>query len=540
MDIFSLFLLLGGLGLFLFGMKLMSDGLEAAAGDKMRRWLEVLTKNRFAGVAVGTGATMLVQSSSAITVMVVGFVNAGLMSLSQAVSVCMGANIGTTITAQIVAFKVTDFAPLVLFLGVVIAMFVKDKTWQKIGQIIVGFGVLFMGMDIMAQATAPLAEWAPFGQIISTFTNPFIGILAGMVFTAIIQSSSATMGVLLALASTGIISLDTAIYVILGTNIGTCITAVLASIGANKTARRTAVVHVLFNVFGTILFVILLQFLPIKDWVYNLSPGDVQRQLANFHTIFNVVTTAILIWFPQLLIKLSYLIVRGEDPKTSEKKLQYILDKPQENPTIGVGMAIKEVIRMGKMAEENFRSSIAAFHEKDTTAADKVKETEEVVNFLNHSITDYLSKVSQEELGKKDSNAVSSMFHLVCDIERISDHAENMAEFTYSEVEQKISFSEVGQRELDNMIDRVLECLHHAINALATGDEASAHKVIEIEKVVDDLEIRLKDDHVERLLKGECSPEGSMIYADMVTNLERVADHSTNIAYRVLEAGIYN
>ena len=296
----------------------------------------------------------------------------------------------------------------------------------------------------------------------------------------------------------------------------------------------------LFNVFGTILFVILLQFLPIKDWVYNLSPGDVQRQLANFHTIFNVVTTAILIWFPQLLIKLSYLIVRGEDPKTSEKKLQYILDKPQENPTIGVGMAIKEVIRMGKMAEENFRSSIAAFHEKDTAAADKVKETEEIVNFLNHSITDYLSKISQEELGKKDSNAVSSMFHLVCDIERISDHAENMAEFTYSEVEQKISFSEVGQRELDNMIDRVLECLHYAINALATGDEAAAHKVIEIEKVVDDLEIRLKDDHVERLLKGECSPKGSMIYADMVTNLERVADHSTNIAYRVLEAGIYN
>ena len=195
---------------------------------------------------------------------------------------------------------------------------------------------------------------------------------------------------------------------------------------------------------------------------------------------------------------------------------------------------------MGKMAEENFRSSIAAFHEKDTAAADKVKETEEVVNFLNHSITDYLSKISQEELGKKDSNAVSSMFHLVCDIERISDHAENMAEFTYSEVEQKISFSEVGQRELDNMIDRVLECLHYAINALATGDEAAAHKVIEIEKVVDDLEIRLKDDHVERLLKGECSPKGSMIYADMVTNLERVADHSTNIAYRVLEAGIYN
>lgn len=540
MDIFSLFLLLGGLGLFIYGMRMMSEGLEAAAGDKMRRWLEVLTKNRFAGVAVGAGATVMVQSSSAITVMVVGFVNAGLMSLSQAVSVCMGANIGTTVTAQIIAFKLTDFAPLVLFLGVIMMMFLKDKTMQKVGQIVAGLGILFMGMDIMSQATAPLAEWQPFVNLLSTFTNPLVGILAGALFTAVIQASGATMGILLALATSGVISLDNSIYVILGLNIGTCITAILASLGTNKTARRTAVVHVLFNVFGTILFVALLQFLPIKEWIYNLSPGDVQRQLANFHMFFNIVTTLVLIWFPQLLIKLSYLIVRGEDPKTSQKKLQYILDKPRENPTIGVGMAIKEVIRMGKMAEENFRSSIAAFHEKDTAAADKVKETEEVVNFLNHSITDYLSKISREELGKKDSNAVSSMFHLVCDIERISDHAENMAEFTYSEAEQKISFSEVGQKELDNMIDRVLECLHYAINALATGDEAAAHKVIEIEKVVDDLEIRLKDDHVERLLKGECSPKGSMIYADMVTNLERVADHSTNIAYRVLEAGIYN
>lgn len=539
MDVFAIFMLLGGLGMFIYGMKIMSEGLEAAAGDKMRRWLEVLTKNRFAGVAVGAGATVMVQSSSAVTVMVVGFVNAGLMTLKQAVSVCMGANIGTTVTAQIIAFKISDVAPLILFLGVLMMMFIKDRTIKQVGQIVVGFGILFLGMDLMSGATAPLAQWQPFRDVLATFTNPLVGILAGAAFTAVIQASGATMGILLALATTGVISLDNSIYVILGLNIGTCITAVLASLGANKTAKRTAVVHVLFNVFGTLIFLVLLNIFPIKEWIYNLSPDSVERQLANFHMIFNIVTTAILIWFPSLLIKLSYLIIRGEDPQPAKIQVQYIGSANMDNPSLSVGLALKEVNRMAGVAMENFNNSLDAFLQKDVERVKGIEQQESLVNFLNHSITDFLAKLSQEELGKVDGNSVAAMFHVINDVERISDHAENMAEFTNYEMKYNVVFSEKGLEELTYMMNCVKTALKGAVDALRTGDISLAVKVIEIEKEIDELEIALKDHHVERMARGECSPRASMIYSDLVTNLERVADHSTNIAWRVIEDGIY-
>lgn len=535
-DIFSLF---GGLGLFLYGMKLMSDGLEAAAGNRLRRWLEVLTKNRFAGLAVGTGVTAVIQSSSATTVMVVGFVNAGLMSLSQAIGVCMGANIGTTITSQLLAFELSDIAPIILFLGIIMIMFIKNRTVQKIGQIVAGFGILFMGMSLMSSAMEPLKNWQPFIDLLAHFSNPLIGVLAGMLVTAIIQSSSATMGMLLALASSGIVTLDNSMYVILGLNIGTCITAVLASLGANKTAKRTAVVHVLFNLFGTALFLILINVLPLETWIRNLSPGDVERQLANFHTIFNVVTTAILIWFPGLLIKLSSLIVRGEDKKAQQMQLKYLISATMDNPPVAVGLAIKEVGRMGQIAMQNFEYAMDGLISNDGSIMPHVKEQEAVVNYLDREITNFLANLSQEELSSSDSNIITSLFHLVMDIERISDHAENVAEFTDYFVENKITLSSAGKEEITLMISRVRDALEKAIHALNTGDMQAADEVIEIEKEVDELEIRLKNNHVERLANGTCNTRSSMIYTDLVTNLERVADHSTNIAYRVLKDGIY-
>lgn len=539
MDIFSVFLLLGGLGLFIYGMKLMSDGLEAAAGNKLRRWLELFTKNRFAGVAVGTGVTIVTQSSSATTVMVIGFVNAGLITLKQAVSILMGANIGTTVTAQIIAFKLSSITPIFLFLGVIMMMFLKDKSVQKIGQIIAGFGILFMGMTLMSEATAPLKDWEPFVNLLATFSNPLIGILAGALFTAVIQASGATMAILLALASTGVITLDNSMYVILGLNIGTCITAILASLGANKTSKRTAVVHVLFNVFGTIIFLILMAVLPIRDWIYKLSPDSVERQLANFHMFFNIVTTLVLIWFPQLLIKISYLVVRGEDKKTAEKKLQYLISATKENPTVAVGLAVKEVARMGDIATRNFRMASEAFMEKNKEKSGMIAEQEGLVNYLNHAITEFLVEISQEELSKADSNVVASLLHLVCDIERISDHAENVAEFANAYIDNKLELSAVGRQEIQHMIDRVDLAMRDAVDALRFGDLDKAREVIEIEKEVDILEIQLKNNHVERLANGECSARGSMIYTDLITNLERVADHSTNIAYRVLNDGLY-
>ncbi len=539
MSVTDIFMLLGGLGLFLYGMKLMSEGLEAAAGNKMRRWLEVLVKNRAAGVAVGAGVTIAVQSSSATTVMVIGFVNAGIMTLKQAVTVCMGANIGTTLTAQILVFDFDAIAPLILFVGIVMCLFIKKKTVQNIGQIVAGFGVLFMGMMLMSDSTASLKDWPPFIDILASFQNPLIGILAGTLITAIMQASGAVMGMLLALASTGLITLDNSMYVILGLNIGTCITAVLASLGANKTAKRTAVVHVLFNVIGALIFILLLNILPVKEWIEAMSPGNIQRQLANFHMIFNIVTTLILIWVPDLLIKVACLVVRGEDGQEAQRKLQYLTPPATDNPAMAVGLAIREVGRMGILARTNFERARQAFLDRDTGAVKEVQEQEELVNYLNQAITDALVKLNNAELGWADAGVVASLLHIITDIERISDHAENIAEFTVYEVENRIELSPEGEKELTLMMDKVSQALGKAVSSLVNGSIADADEVIVIEAEVDKLEIALKNSHIERVAKGICNPRGSMMYADMITNLERVADHSTNIAYRVLKDGIY-
>jgi len=544
--VFSVFKLLGGLGVFIYGMKIMSEGLQNTAGDKLRNGLERVTKNRFSGLAIGAGVTAIIQSSSATTVMVVGFVNAGVMTILQATPVLMGASIGTTITAQIAALKLTKIAPIFLFLGVMTMMLSKKRSVKRIGEAIAGFGILFMGLTIMSDAVKPLRELQAFTDFVVGFENPLLGILFGTLFTAIVQSSSATMGILIALAGEGLVTLDSSIYLIMGLNIGTCITALLASIGTTKIARRTAMVHLMFNVTGVVLFAVLVNVLPIVRWVEsftdllyssNATTGEIAKsQLANFHTLFNVGTALVLIGAPKLLIKIARLIIPGEDEQRPQRKLKYI-STPSiiETPTLALGQAIKEVKDMADLSLENFNLSMKAFFEKDEAAGERVLEQESIVNFYNHEVTSFLARLSVEEQVASDSLLIADLFHIVTDLERISDHAENIVEYATVRIDEDVKLTKIAEAELLEMKEKVSEALEKAIIAFEHADKESAKKVIEIEQIVDDYEIEYKENHVKRLSQGKCSPRASMLFTDLVTNLERVADHSTNIAYAVLE-----
>ncbi len=544
--IFSVFKLLGGLGVFIYGMKIMSDGLQNTTGDRLRNGLEKVTHNRFLGLGIGAGITAVIQSSSATTVMVVGLVNAGIMTIVQATPVLMGASIGTTITAQIAALKLTNIAPIFLFMGVMTMMLAKKRNVRQIGEAIAGFGILFMGLTVMSDAVKPLRELQAFQDFVVSFENPFIGILFGTLFTAVVQSSSATMGILIALAGEGMVTLDTSIYLIMGLNIGTCITALLASIGTTITARRTAVVHLMFNVTGVVLFMVLIRILPIVDWIKlftsNLysdasSVNDiVKSELANFHTFFNVTTALLLIGVPQALIKIASWIIPGEEEPRAQKRLKYI-SSPSiiETPTIALSQAIKEVRDMAELALENFNLSMKAFFEKDESVCSRVLEQEKIVNFYNHEVTAFLTRLSVEEQVESDSLLIADLFHVISDLERISDHAENIVEYATVRIDENVSITKIAEAELLNMKEKVTEALEKAIIAFIQDDRQKAEEVIEIEKIVDVYEIEYKENHIKRLTKGQCSPRASMLFTDLVTNLERVADHSTNIAYTVIE-----
>ncbi|MGI6153557.1 MAG: Na/Pi cotransporter family protein [Christensenellaceae bacterium] len=531
MDFWMIAMLLGGLGLFLFGMKLMSDALEAAAGDRLRTSLEKLTKNRFAAVGVGAGVTAVIQSSSATTVMLVGFINAGLMNLQQALFVGMGANIGTTVTAQIIAFNITKVAPIILFVGVLIMMFVKKRSVKRIGEIIGGLGILFFGMNVMSESLAPLREYQPFIDALSTFENPMIGLLVGAGVTAVIQSSSATMGIVQAFAMQGIMGLDSAVYVILGLNIGTCITAILASLGGTKTAKRMAVALLFFNVIGAALFLPLVYFTPIVDWVKSWAPGDPVRQLANFHTFFNVVTTAIFVGMPFVLTKISYFFIRGKDSKQEGRKLEYLVQPLPDSPTLIVGLSIKEVARMAKISRDNYTNAIKSFVEMDEKLAEHVNDQEGVVNYLNHEITRELSAVAGYDMSGNDARTVTELMHCVMNLERISDIAQDIAEMAMYRTDNKIKMSKSGVAELNLMSSRVEEALNDAIVLIESREDFDlANRIMDIENEVDVLEKKIKKRHIKRLKKKECTPKASTAFTDVVTMMERVADHTGNIA----------
>ena len=528
--------LIGGLGLFLYGMKLMGEGLENAAGDSLKSILEKVTSNPIMAVLIGAIVTAVIQSSSATTVMVVGFVNAGLMNLYQAAGIIMGANIGTTITAQLISFKLDGIAPIFVALGVAIVMFSKAKKRKEIGNIILGFGILFMGMGIMSDAMRPIASSPLFKEFIIAMGNNWIlGLLAGLAMTAVLQSSSATTGIIVALATTGSITMKVALPVIFGCNIGTCVTALLSSIGTNKTARKAALIHLIFNITGTLIFIPLMGVLITV--VEAISPGDVKRQIANAHTIFNITNTIIMVPLIKILIDIVNKMLPGED-EVEKIGATYIDDRFLETPVIASGQVIKETIRMANKAKENLEISVTAFMTNDDELITKVYENEQIINTLEHEITNYLVKLAKTDLSDKEKGIVASSFHIINDIERVGDHAKNIAELSSEKISKRFSYSEDAQKELTDMYNYTLDSLTAAIESYESSNIKKAETVGKLEERIDILEKELRSHHIRRLNDGQCNAISGAVFLDLISNFERIGDHATNIAESVLNNAI--
>lgn len=524
--------LLGGLGLFLFGMKMMGDGLENAAGERLKGILEKVTSKPIIAVLVGTAVTAVIQSSSATTVMVVGFVNAGLMNLFQATGIIMGANIGTTITAQLVAFKLDDIAPIFVAVGTGIVMFSKGKKNREIGNIVLGFGILFMGMGIMGDSMSPLKKSPEFIQLMHIISGSWIlGMLLGLGMTAVIQSSSATTGILIALASTGAIDMRVAIPFIFGCNIGTCVTALLACIGTSKAAHKAAIIHLLFNIIGTAIFIPLRG--PLASIVESLAPNDIQRQIANAHTVFNITNTLLLLPFIKYLVDVANKIIPGEDEK-EKLGVKYIDERLLETPVIAVGQMIKETIRMANKAKENLEISMTAFNNNDENLIQKVYDNEKLINLLEHEITDFLVKLSATELSEEQLSIVTSTFHVVNDLERIGDHAENLADLTGEKILRRLEYSKDANDELQHIYNYTVNSLEIAIESYASNDIKKAEGIMDIEQRIDTLSRDLRESHIRRLSAGQCSAAAGTIFMDIISNFERIGDHAVNVAEVVL------
>ena len=527
----------GGLGLFLFGMELMSDSIEKVAGARLRRILEIFTTNRFMGMIVGIIFTGIIQSSSACTVMVVSFVNSGLMNLYQAAGVILGANIGTTITSQLVSFNLSKIAPLILLVGVVVMMFTKREKVRKVAEVVVGFGILFVGLSTMSQAMANMKNEPQVVNLLMSLKNPFLATLMGFALTAIIQSSSVTVSIVLLLANQDLLPLPITLYIILGCNIGACATAMLASMTGKKDAKRAALIHLLFNIIGTVIIYIALFVAgdQIVELIKSIS-ADNGRFVANAHTLIKIAQVIMLFPFTSWLVKMTYLIVPGEDQKVGYREsyqLKYIGDKVVFNPATAVVEVIKELERMASLAEENLNRAMNALITLDEEDIEEVYEVEKNINFLNHAITDYLVKINQTTLPIEDLNSLGALFHVVNDIERIGDHAENVADAARQRKEEGVSISKEAQKELGDMLEMVNKIIRYAVEMFAKSDESHMQEIVTLEDQVDEKERELQKKHVERLTKGECSPEAGMIFSDIVSGLERVADHATNIAFAI-------
>ena len=533
---------LGGFGLFLFGMEYMGEGLQKAAGSKMKNLLGVLTNNRFLGVLVGAGVTALIQSSSATTVMVVGFVNAGLMSLKQAVGVIMGANVGTTVTAWIVSLgewtsflKPSVLAPICIIIGVVLTMFAKKQHTKHVGQILFGFGALFLGLDTMSDAATPLRGLESVRNLFVVLgSNPILGILVGAIVTAVIQSSSASVGILQALATAALVPWNSAIYIILGQNIGTCITAILSSIGASKNAKRAAAIHFLFNFLGSVVFAIIacIGF----TWVapeLGAQLIDV-TQISVVHTVFNIMNTILLFPFAGLLVTLAEKIITGKDD-SDEGELKHLDERILETPSFAVENAVKEVVRMGNIAHQNVQASMEALFEKDEKKIEEVFEREKIINQLQHGINHYLVKLTNTTISEKEHTIVTALFHTVSDIERVGDHAENLAELAQSLIEQELNFSDKAKQELREIIETATSCFEMSMRAYEFSDKAIAQKAIPLEDKVDSMETKLRSRHMKRLADNTCDSLAGIVFLDVISNVERISDHACNIAQTILD-----
>lgn len=538
MKITDFFSLLGGLALFLYGMQMMSNGLEAAAGNKMKQILEKLTANRFLGVLVGAGITAVIQSSSATTVMVVGFVNSGMMTLKQAVWIIMGANIGTTITGQLIALDVGQLAPLFAFCGVALIVFVKKQKVHHYGLIVAGLGILFIGMEMMSGAMMPLRESEAFVSLMTKFSNPVLGILAGAVFTAVIQSSSASVGILQALAGSGLIGLSNAVYVLFGQNIGTCITAILAAIGTSRNAKRTTVIHLMFNLIGTTIFTIACITTPLTSLVESLTPDNVASQIANMHTLFNIVTTLLLLPFGNYLAKAAVRILpEKQDEQADVMHMEFIRPMETKRDTqiglsaIAVTGIKKELHRMIDMAKENVEASFQAVKVGTTENLETVQEREEYIDYLNKEISKYISKVLVNESNPRDSQYISALFKVCGNVERIGDHAMNICGYTKLIEKQGISFSQEVRVEIDAMKEVCIKALEF-LNEIHHNQQDNNQDVKAIEKLeqqIDDMTDDYRQKQLVRMQKGTCSEEGCIIYSEMLTDFERIGDHILNI-----------
>ena len=536
MSVANILSMAGGLGLFLFGIRTMGDGLENAAGAKLKRMLEVLTGNRFLAVLVGFVVTAIIQSSTATTVMVVGFVNAGMMSLAQAVGVIMGANIGTTVTSLLIALNFSSVAAAAVLVGVILMLASKKTVVKNLGAIFTGFGLLFLGIDMMSDSMAPLRESAGFMNFIVTVSEsplrPLFGIILGIVMTAVLQSSSASVGVLQTLAMQGLVPLKFSVFVLFGQNIGTCLTALFSTVGAKKNSKRAAVIHLLFNLIGTGIFILIALLAPYVEWIEKLSP-DPMAQIAISHIVFNIVSTVIMFPFANVLVKLSCLLVPGKDDSESEMHCKFIDDRLLNTPPFAVMQVSKEVARMAKLARDNFETSAHALINRSDKDLDKVMENEDVINYLNHHITSYLVKLNALDITDSDSDYIARVFHAINDIERVGDHAINLAEAAQHNIGEGLKFSDPAREELNQLCGSVVTLLERSMasfdNQSLSDDEAK--ELSDLEEHIDDLTLECQDSHIFRLNRKECNTEAGMLYLNTITDFERVGDHAINIAF---------
>lgn len=525
--------ILGGLGLFLYGMSLMGEGLQKSAGDKLKRIIELLTSNVVIGVLVGTVVTAIIQSSSATTVMVVGFVNAGIMSLTQAIGVIMGANIGTTVTAQLVSLNLEGIAPISIGIGIILYLFSSKTQTKNIAEILLGFGILFTGMEFMKDAVKPLAEYEGFRNVLVSFGHrPILGVLLGFGITAIVQSSSASMGMLIALSTQGLLPISSALPILYGDNIGTCVTSLLSSIGANRNAKRAAIMHLSFNIIGTIIFMFILN-KPIVSLVTRLNPGDTARQIANTHTLFNIISVLLILPFSKYIVKIAMKLV-PDDKEENNKSTMYLDERMLETPSIALGNTVKEVLRMGKVAKECLEKSINGFLSRSDDDIKIAFKLEKNTNELQKNLLNYLLKLSKAPLPDNSRVSVDNLFNIINDIERIGDHAENIAELASEHVNQKAVMSDEGVHEIKNMYRKVLENYENALSLIETGNLALAKKIIKDEEEVDKIEKSIRVNHIHRLNNSKCSIDIGILYLDLITNLERISDHCENIAKKFI------
>lgn len=535
-SVWNIFLLLGGIGMFLFGINYMTDSLQKAAGNRLRTVLEKMTKNPLVATLVGVFVTALIQSSGATSVMVISFMSAGLMNVSQGLFVMLGANIGTTITAQIISFKITNVAPLILFFGVVMYLFVKNDVVRKAGAIVLGFGTLFVGIKLMSDAVGSLELDKIVSEFLENYNNPLLGILFGFVFTAIIQSSSASVGILqvLAMSAGTAMGLNNVIYIIIGMNIGACSPVIIASFTGNKESKQGAFACFAAKLIGAVLFFIILAFLPITEFIIKITGDDVSRQIANYHLLFNLVTTLLVLPIVPYLAKfIEKLFPKTEAESETDMKLIYLSNDLILTPAIAITQAQREILRAANIALYNVSLSVSAVLERDVEKAEVVFEREKTINYLNHQITGFLVKLHGRELYGSDIEKAGMMLRVISDVERIGDHAENMAEYAISLREDGIKLSSSAKEELSRIAEKTVEVIKLAIDVYENEAFDMLPNVSRLEELVDDLQDELMENHIKRLKKEKCTPKGGVIFTDMVTDLERISDHATNVAYAI-------